>query len=336
MSLYVDPQVVVVPIGGSANFTLTETADDFGVPVFSGPSGQASFTYISGGAGQQVWSASALAPALASSTYTVTDPISGDTANFIVAIQPAALTNSSNSYYTDAGGYTATGIIHMIRLRANEPSLPIGADIIFMANAGLQEITRKTGVVRLVRSFPTNANQTIQALPNDINDVVAMSWSTGPVGAQGSLVYPMFQMPEGTFMDAAAGFPAVGFGPPVYWFTYQDQSGAMQIQMYPAAMVGQLNVYYRARPTFWTLTVNGMNYVSSNADPAIQETCVLYGVARVLEARGRGGEAAQIWQPQFEKSLEGNIDDAVRRTAPKTGQVRDTYGRGYPPSPWGW
>jgi hypothetical protein len=265
-------------------------------------------------------------------TCIVTDPNSSTTANLVLTVAPSGLLPFAQNVPT---GYNATTLVAMIRLRANEPTLPSTTQILTLANAGIEQVERALGAIRLVGTYPTVPNQTVQALTNDVQDILSCSWSTGPVTAPGTLVYPMFQYDQGTFMDLAAGFPAVGFGPPVYFWVYRDQSGTMEMQLYPAAMLGQLNVYYRARPTIWN-TSAGTNTSTTNLDTSMQEAVILWTVARVLEARGRGGEAAQIWTPQFKEIMEELREDTKRRTQQKSGTVRDVRSRGFPAGPWGW
>jgi hypothetical protein len=223
----------------------------------------------------------------------------------------------------------------MVRDRTNEPNLPAVQTVLNFANAGVKEIERQLGGIKLVGVFPTVPNQIVQALTNDIQDIISCSWSTGPVTAQGSLVYPMFQYDQGSFMDMTAGFPAVGFGPPVYYWVYRDQGGTMEMQMYPAAMTGQLNVYYRARPFPWTLTSSGGNDQVSNIDPSMQEAVIIWTMMRVLENRGRRDDS-RGYQDEFKEMIEDLKSTAAKRTAPKSGVVRDVRGRGYPAGPWGW
>ena len=334
MSLYVSPQVIPLVQGGTpVPFVLTSTTGGLGtVTITPAVTNQATFTQVNADPTQQNWTATATADAYATFICTATDSTSGESATFIVSVSPSALVQTSTNT-TLGGGYTTLGLINQIRLRANEPNLPVSTDILSLANDGLNEIEEEVGLLKLVGVYPTVASQTVQALSNDIRDIISCSWSTGPVAAQGSLVYPMFPMEQGAFMDNAAGFPAVGFGPPTNYFIYRDQNGVMEMQLYPAAMVGQLNVYYYGRPSPWTLN-GGSNGSASNLDPSGQEAVILWTVARVLENRGRAGEAAQIWQPQLERKLEKLVTTAKRRTAPKSGQVRDIYTRGYPNQWW--
>jgi hypothetical protein len=336
MSLYVSPQVIPLTPGASANFTLVSTVGGLSSITFTpGVTGQATFAFISGDDNVQIYSATAAADAYATFPVLVTDANSTDATQFQVSVAPLTLNDANISTdYTAGGGYTSLGLINQVRLRVNEPNLPGNADLLSLANAAQQNIESKVGILTLVGVFPTIANQTVQALTNDISEIVSCSWSTGPVAAQGSLVYPMFQYDQGGFMDAAAGFPAVGFGPPTYYWYYRDSNGTLEMQMYPAAMVGQLNVYYRGRPNFWTLTSEGANGNASNLDPDAQECVVLRTMMFVLANRGRSGEAAQIWGPDYKEELADLKSKARRRTMVKGGQVRDVIGRTYP-SPWG-
>ena len=272
---------------------------------------------------------------------TVTDPTSGDTGVFIISVVPVQPNFNYSGTVTTPTGYTAATLAAMVQLRANEPASQANqagtaasyTNIITLANAGIEQVEAELGGIRLVQTYYTTEGQLVANLSPDTQDIISCSWSTGPVTSAGALVYPMFQFPEGSFMDFAAGFPAVGFGPPTAYFIFQDQGGTIQLQMYPAAMLGQLNVYYRARPILWNASVPKS---TTNLDSMFQEAVVLWTVARVLEGRGRGGEAQQIWEPQIARKMEELRTRISRRSSPKSGRVRDVTNRGYPSGPWGW
>ena len=65
-------------------------------------------------------------------------------------------------------------------------------------------------------------------------------------------------------MDAAAGFPAVGFGPPQAWFTYTDQGTAPGTTVpSPAAPVFAIN------STASSSTVPSVQVVVTYVNPAV-------------------------------------------------------------------
>jgi hypothetical protein len=327
--LYVNPQVLVLNPGTSENFTLTSPLGDLTTPTFSpDTSGQVTFTFVSGDETTQVWTATASADAYATTNVVIADTNSTATAYMAISIVPAQTATPT--------GYLTLDIIAQVRLRANEPNLPVNSDLLKLLNAGVQEIERRLGGIRLWGIYQTQAGQTVQALTSDIQEIIDASWSTGPPMAQGALVYPLQLMNQASFMDFAAGFPAVGFGPPTALFIYRDSGGTMEVQMYPAAMIGQLNIYYKARPIFWTLNPDGTNGTASNLDPAMQEAVVLWTVCRVLENRGRGEEGRTIFQPQLTDIIDSMLATVAKRSQPKSGQVRDVVSRGYPSFPWSW
>ncbi len=329
MSLYCLPQQIALAPGSSTTINLLSTAGDLTTPTFAAsPSGFLTFTQTANGATQQSWTVAASSVAFETINVTITDSVSGDVAYLIVSLAP-----QDANVFT---GYTALAAIAMVQLVTNEPSLPNNTNMLTLLNRGVTEIERRLGGIRLIGTYPTINNQAIQALNNDVQDILSCSWSTGPPTSQGALVYPMEPFDQAQFMDFAGGFPAVGFGPPTAYLIYRDQGGVLEMQLYPSAMVGQLNVYYRARPTLWTLTNSGtQNGTMTNLDPAMQEAVILWTCARVLESRGRGGEAMQIYEPQLKEILEDLKTTVTRRTAPKHGQVRDIVARGYPSPGWG-
>jgi hypothetical protein len=168
----------------------------------------------------------------------------------------------------------------------------------------------------------------------DVQDIYSMSFSTGPLTPAPStaIVYPMFQLEPTSFMNQAAGFPGVGNGPPIFWMAYNDASSVITAQVYPPCMNGQLNIYYRGRPTLWAdTTINS----STNLDTLSQEAVILWTCCRVLEAVQRGDEAKDIFGPQYDARIDKLKESMARRSVPKSGQVSDV--RSYPlpgTTPW--
>jgi len=370
-------------------------------------------------------------------------------------------------------GYSGASAIAMIQACTSEYTFPTQSTILTFLNKGLEEVVRRTGGIRLWAPYYTVTNQTTITLNDDVVDVISANFSMGNASsqnsgnsspfAQGALVYPMVQLEQATFMDAAAGFPAVGFGPPQAFFVYQDQGsnpttalpapaapvlstvsglgtstvtpmfvqltytnpygettpslqtqislisservqvsspmsianangymvyvsttpagtestffcqtvsgpltptpqplgtpftilgtpwssgsnpplsntatgagagGALSMQLYPAAMPGQVNIYYKARPQLFADTTSSS---WTNLDTSAQEAAVLFAIMRVLYNRQRSAEANQIWSPQYESMIKSLESTNNRRTQPKSGQVRDVSGGSFPNASW--
>jgi len=103
--------------------------------------------------------------------------------------------------------------------------------------------------------------------------------------------------------------------------------GEITMQLYPPAMVGQVNTYYRARPQLWADTTTSS---TTNLDSMAQEAAILWTVARVLEHRGRSDEAMQIFTPQYQATIAQMKETMNRRVTPKAGTVRDVRSLSYP------
>jgi len=129
-------------------------------------------------------------------------------------------------------GYSGLQAVTAVRDYVNEPTYPVDATVLNFLNKGLEEVERRIGGIFKMKSFSTVTNQTTIQLSNDIQYVETANFSMGQANsentgnaspfAQGTLVYPMDQLTQKQFMDFAAGFPAVGFGPPQTYFIYQD------------------------------------------------------------------------------------------------------------------
>lgn len=148
-------------------------------------------------------------------------------------------------------GLSGAAAIALVQEYSNEPTFPTPTNLLGILNRAVSEVDRRTGAIRLYAPYPTVNAQTTVQLNNDILSITSASFSMGNASAnnngnpspfaQGTLVYPMFQMSEGQFMDAAAGLPAVGFGPPQAFFLYQDQGQAPSTTL-PAPPAPQLTV----------------------------------------------------------------------------------------------
>ena len=124
-----------------------------------------------------------------------------------------------------------------VRDNADEYTLPADATVLRLLNRSIEEVERRLNGIFVWTPYSTVANQTFIQLDDDLQYIESANFSSGASNtagfisnssplAQGSLVYPMVQLEQGTFMDAAAGFPAVGFGPPQAFFIYTDQGTA--------------------------------------------------------------------------------------------------------------
>jgi hypothetical protein len=129
-------------------------------------------------------------------------------------------------------------------------------------------------------------------------------------------------------------YPQSSFGvfPPVSnTATGAGTGGALVMQLYPAATIGQVNIYYRARPTLWA---NTSSTSWTNLDTSVQEAAVIFAVGRVLGYRGRADEWKAIWEPEYTSMVEDLKESVNRRTIPKSGRVRDVTDRAFPSSPF--
>lgn len=234
-------------------------------------------------------------------------------------------------------GYTDSAAMNMVYLRTNENSTGVSvSNVMSLLNAGLNQVSDSLGAQLENYSIPLASGQNVVALPYDIQDITSASYSILTPATSGTQVYPLTQMEQRTFMDFSGGVPGTGFGPPLAYFVSSDFNGFQIVQLYPPSGAnGFLNVYYRARASQWPLTPTGTSYV--NADPQAQEGAILWACARVCEAREKYSISTQFDQ-QYEAWLEKYRDIIRRRTAPKSGMVRDVVSLGHPGYPpwWDW
>jgi hypothetical protein len=107
--------------------------------------------------------------------------------------------------------------------------------------------------------------------------------------------------------------------------------GAMHMQLYPAAVIGQVNIYYRARPLLWA---DNTTASYTNLDTSAQEAAIIFATGRVLLSRGRGDEWKAGWEPEYNAMVDDLKESMNRRTTPKSGRVRDVSNRSFPSAPW--
>ena len=124
----------------------------------------------------------------------------------------------------------------------------------------------------------------------------------------------------GTLLTGTAQPPNVGTAA-------YPSGGFLTMQLYPPGMLGQVNAYYRGRPTLWADT-SGNSY--TNLDTLAQEAVIVWALMRVLEHRGRADEAFELYAPMLDNEnpnqpglLQRLREQIQQRTAPKTGRVRD-------------
>lgn len=178
---------------------------------------------------------------------------------------------------------------------------------------------------------PTTAQQAVVATPQSYGNATGYHVYAGAVGG------PYYQQDGGTATALGTSFtipnPLVASGtqPPVSnTATGLGQGGSQQMQLYPAAMVGQVNIYYKARPQLWA---DATNTSYTNLDSSAQEAVVLFAVQRTLMYRGRGDEVGP-WRSEYEAMIADLKETINRRTIPKSGRVRDVMDRSFPSAPF--
>lgn len=177
----------------------------------------------------------------------------------------------------------------------------------------------------------SSANQAYVSSPSGIFNANGYNVYAGPVGGP---YYLQNSSPIALGYNFTLPSPLISGGtqpPNANTATGAGTGGSLSLQLYPAAMPGQVNIYYQARPQLWAdTTVNSW----TNLDTSAQEAVILFAVSRVLGNRSRGDEAKDIWIPQFDAMVEDLKSSLNRRTQPRSGVVRDVRNRTFPSAPW--
>jgi hypothetical protein len=256
-----------------------------------------------------------------STQLTVTDGVTTATINVTVL-------QTVNNQFLTLAPYSAANMIAQVYQRTNENvnSVP-PATIQMLLNQGMIDVSQGLDPVISFNSIVIPSGISVIALPADIQEIRAMSWSNLPPNQSGTLVYRLTQMDISTQMDFAGGMPGTGFGNPIAYAVISDMAnstgGNMGIQLYPAANGGYLNIYYVARPLPYTDIVSSV----SNMDPQALEPLILWTCARLLEGRERNSDADRFVQ-QYQQTMSDYKDTLARRNRPKTGIVRDVTSMG--------
>jgi hypothetical protein len=304
-------QTLSVTEAGGYTGSFTASVDDASVAFFSSPSSTSAQPVIFNIYAYQAGTCN----------ITITD------ANNQKVVVPVTVTLLANPLV--AGAYSASAAIAMCYARTNENSTSVPqATVLSFLNAAIGEIADSLGTVRKFITIPAASNQNVFNLPYDVQDVISASFSTLAPASAGTQVYRLEQLEQNQFFDFTGGLPGTGFGPPLAYMSQSDVNGYQTFQLYPPSSGGLLNIYYRARPTIFTDLVNS----TTNLDPQAQELMIYWACARICEARERY-TIAERFDAQYDKNLEESKDIISRRTAPKSGQVRDVTSSGRPGTP---
>ena len=76
-------------------------------------------------------------------------------------------------------GLSAAAAIQRVIDYSNEPNLPGPATILRFLNAGLEEVVRRIGGIRLWAGYQTVVNQTTLTLNPDVQNVISANFSVG-------------------------------------------------------------------------------------------------------------------------------------------------------------
>lgn len=182
-----------------------------------------------------------------------------------------------------------------------------------------QAVTTAQQVVNISPSGVSNATgyNTYAALT--ANGTYYLQNTSGPTALGTPYTLPSTILTSGT--AAPSSNTATGSG----------QGGAQFLQLYPSAMIGQVNVYHRGRPSLWTSATSGTDF--TNIDTSLQEAAVVWATIRTLRNRSRYDDAKD-WQADLDRMMASMQESAMRRTRPKSSRVRDVVGRSYPSGPW--
>jgi hypothetical protein len=252
---------------------------------------------------------------------------------------------SQAAFYDDAAGFPAVGFgppqeYFIYADRGTAPTQTLAVPL--QAQLGLVTGTSNGVIVEVGLTYtnpngettigpvaditPTTVQQAQVLSPQGISNASGYNPYAGPVGgpyhlqsaspiALGSpftIPYPLLTVTLPPVTNTAIG---AGTG------------GALLMQLYPAAITGQVNIEYRARPMLW---VDNTTTSWTNLDTSIQEAAILFALSRVLAFRGRISEWSSVWKAEYEAMCQDLKESINRRTIPRSGQVRDVRNRGYP------
>lgn len=281
-----------------------------------------------------------------SASWSNTDPTSAG--GMVYNVQPL----EQQKFMDVAGGFPATGagppIAYFLTQDFASGLLIPPPAAILSSQAGVSA----GGTVYVVVTYVNGGGETTQSVLNSIYLIPSLAALVGsPPDNEnddtivGYNVYASFSaqgpfylqngspVPIGTNFVLPSPLLAVTPSPETNTATGYSSGGQLTMQLYPPPMLGQMNLYYRGRPQLWADT---SSQSWTNVDTMAQESCILWGMMRVLENRGRGDEAAQLYKPQYDETMSMLEEQIRRRTTPRSGQVRDVRGYVWQPFPSYW
>jgi hypothetical protein len=176
--------------------------------------------------------------------------------------------------------------------------------------SGLSVLTPSVSQTILVASPPGQSNASgWNVYAGEFGGYTLQNASPLNLGDTFTLSYPLI---TGTVQPPSSN-TAIGSG----------TGGELRMQIYPAASLGQVNVYYRARPQLWA-DASPLSW--TNLDTSQQEAAIIFATIRTLQSRQRADEAKAVWQPEYEAMVADLKETVGKRIGPKSGIVRDVSG----------
>lgn len=217
-------------------------------------------------------------------------------------------------------GLTAANALARVRAKTNQATVPPDATVYSFLNDALEQVNRELQVVFTLQTVAVASGAATFTLPADVQDFMAITFSTAPPTSPGVIEYEMVELQPLEFVDATWNAPTMSGGPTVLYRRIADGTGTIQIQLYPLAPAsGYINVYYYQRPQLWDPTNPAS---TTNMDSAYQFGVILLACVWTAEAR-ENLKKAGYFQGLYEAWLAKSLDAIGKRRRKRRAQVRD-------------
>jgi hypothetical protein len=233
---------------------------------------------------------------------------------------------------------TLTNAIAYVRAICDLPTTPTDAVITSFLNEGAQQLSDEIEPLFNDIAIPVIDGSSTATLPYDVQDIVALRYSTNPPGQPGGIEYELLELGTLEFVDSTQGMPQMYGGPsaggPVLWFRrITDQANRIRIELSPQPPPGYLRLAYYVRPILWN--INNETGSVTNVDTAYVRLAILFAAKECCRSR-KDLVRYKSFEDEYQQLLVSKKEKIGRRRRQRRAVVRDvtSLSDGYLPNWW--
>ena len=216
--------------------------------------------------------------------------------------------------------YSGTVAVARVRALTNYASQPVDATIYTYLQDALEQLQADLQLLRKVNSTAVTPAQVTYAMPNDMQDLVTLSYSSALPTSAGVIEYETIELEPAQFISATWNAPTISGGPIVCWRRITDASNVLTIQLYPTApSTGYLNTYYIGRPALWDPGNPGN---VPDLDSQMLYTAILHACQMCAFGKENRSKAA-MFAAEYDKWFQKCMNRMGQRSRPRRATVRN-------------